>query len=200
MTELSTPSILRIDASGRYDGSASRALSSHLVEQLTASHPDASVTVRDLAPGLPFVDAEWIGANFTPADARTDAQNAILTLSDGLIAEIEAADILVIGTPIYNFGPPAVLKAWIDMVARAGKTFRYTENGPVGLLEGKKAYVAIASGGTEMGSEIDFLSGYFRHFLGFIGINDVEFFAADQMMMRGEERVDHAKAAIEAAL
>lgn len=200
MTDLSSPNILRIDASGRHEGSASRALGDHLVAQMKAKHPGASVMARDLAPGVSFVDADWIGANFTPAEARTDEQSAKLAVSDALIEEIEAADILVITTPIYNFGPPAVLKAWIDMVARAGKTFQYTENGPVGLLEGKKAYVAIASGGTEVGSDIDFLSGYLRHFLGFIGISDVEHFAADQMMMRGAERVDHAKAEIEAAI
>ncbi len=200
MTDLPSLAILRIDASGRHDGSVSRALGDHLVEQLKAKHPGASVAARDLAPGVPFVDASWIGANFTPAEARTNEQSAKLAVSDALIEEIETADILIIDTPIYNFGPPAVLKAWIDMVARAGKTFRYTENGPVGLLEGKKAYVAIASGGTEVGSEIDFLSGYLRHFLGFIGITDVELFAADQMMMRGAERVDHAKTEIAATV
>ena len=84
---------------------------------------------------------------------------------------------------IYNFGVPAALKAWIDQIARAGVTFKYTENGPVGLLDGKRAIIAVASGGTEVGSEIDFATGYMRHIMGFIGIHDVEVVAADQLML-----------------
>ena len=106
---------------------------------------------------------------------------------------------MVIGSPIYNFGVPAALKAWIDMIARARKTFHYTDNGPEGLLTGKKAYVLMASGGTEVGSEIDFASGYLRHVLGFIGIDDVTIIAADQQMMRGDDALSQAMDRIEAA-
>jgi hypothetical protein len=99
------------------------------------------------------------------------------------VAELKAADTLVIGLPIYNFGVPAALKAWVDQVARAGVTFKYSEYGPKGLLEGKRAIVAVASGGTEAGSDIDFATGYIRHVLGFIGITDVEFVTADRLML-----------------
>ncbi|RMA44242.1 FMN-dependent NADH-azoreductase [Rhodophyticola porphyridii] len=178
-----TNSVLRIDASARRTGSVSRDLSDRIIARLGG---DASVVHRDLADGLPLIDEAWIGANFTPAPDRTEAQRATLELSDTLIAEIEAAGTIVIGTPIYNFGVPAALKAWVDLVARAGVTFTYTESGPVGLLSGKRAIVAIASGGTRVGSEIDFAAGYLRHVLGFIGIHEVDFVTADQLMIDAE--------------
>ena len=143
----------------------------------------ATVTTRDLSTPLPLIDSTWIGANFTPADDRTDDQKATLALSDTLIAEIEAADTLVIGLPIYNFAVPSAFKAWVDLVARAGVTFRYTENGPEGLLKGKRAILAVASGGTEVGSDHDFATGYARHMLGFMGITDVSVVAADRLMI-----------------
>lgn len=99
--------------------------------------------------------------------------------------------------PIYNFGVPAVFKAWIDQIARARKTFRYSETGPVGLLEGKKAYVVIASGGTEADSAMEFATGYVRHVLGFVGVNDVEFIFADKLMFDGETKTAAANAKIE---
>lgn len=111
-----------------------------------------------------------------------------LALSDTLVGELKSADTIVIGTPVYNFAVPAALKAWIDLVARARETFQYTEDGPVGLLQGKKAYVIIASGGTKVGSEIDFAGNYLKHVLGFIGITDVTIVAADQLMMEPKNR------------
>lgn len=177
-----THSILRIDASARRDGSVSR----DLADRIIARFPDATVTRRDLAGGLPLIDETWVGANFTPEADRTDEQRATLALSDRLIAEVQAADTLVIGLPIYNFGVPATLKAWVDQIARAGVTFRYTENGPEGLLTGKRAIVAVASGGTETGSEIDFATGYLRHVLGFVGITEVAFVAADRLSLNPE--------------
>ena len=187
-------SVLRIDASARRDGSVSRDLVSRIIERLDADH----VTTRDLADGLPLITEAWVGANFTPADQRSPAQHDTLALSDTLIAEVQAADTLVIGLPIYNFGVPAALKAWIDLVARAGVTFRYTENGPVGLLEGKRAIIAVASGGTEAGSDVDFATGFLRHVLGFIGITDVTFVAADRLMLDAESAVAKARTAIDA--
>jgi FMN-dependent NADH-azoreductase len=148
-----------------------------------------NVITRDLSDGLPFVSEEWVGANFTPAEDRTDAQRGVLATSDALIEELQAADEVVIGLPIYNFGMPAVLKAWIDQIARARVTFRYTENGPVGLLEGKPATIILASGGTEAGSAIDFALPHLKHILGFIGIHDVTVFSADQAMKGGEEKI-----------
>jgi FMN-dependent NADH-azoreductase len=180
--------VLRIDASGRHEGSQSRALTDKVLAQLKAAGA-ARVIARDLAGGVELVDQAWINANFTPEEDRTEAQVLRLRGSDALVDELVQSDVIVIGTPIYNFGVPAALKAWVDQVARARKTFRYTENGPVGLLEGKKAYIVVASGGTEVGSGIDFATGYLKHILGFIGIHDVTVFAADQLMVQGEERI-----------
>lgn len=182
--------ILRVDASARTAGSSSRALADAVIERLA---PD-NIVHRDLVESLPFVTEDWVGANFTDESERSEGQKAELALSDSLVDELFAADTLVIGTPIYNFAVPAALKAWIDLIARARKTFHYTANGPEGLLSGKKAYVLIASGGTELGSEIDFASGYLRHVLGFVGITDVTIIAADQQMIRGEAALDQALA------
>lgn len=187
--------ILRIDASARTTGSSSRALTDVLIEKLAPEN----VVTRDLIEAVPFVTEEWVDANFTDESERSTEQKAELAFSDRLVDELFAADILVIGTPIYNFAIPASLKAWIDMIARARKTFHYTANGPEGLLSGKKAYVLIASGGTEVGSDIDFASGYLRHILGFVGITDVTIVAADQQMMKGEAALSAALEKIESA-
>ena len=189
--------ILHINSSARTDGSVTRVLSQKLVEKL--SDADTKIVSRDIgAAPLPILTEDWVGANFTPDDARTTAQQDALALSDQLIAEIEAADTIVLGVPVYNFGVPAAFKAWIDLVARARKTFQYTENGPVGLLQGKTAYVAIASGGTPSGSEIDFATPYVHHVLGFLGIHDVSIIAADQLMATGDSKVSAAEAQINA--
>ena len=189
--------IFHLDASARTEGSVTRALSQQLVDVLSSA--DTSVVKRDigLSP-LPLLTEAWVGANFTPDEARSDAQRQTLALSDALIAELEAADTLVLGVPIYNFGVPAGFKAWVDLIARARKTFKYTETGPVGLLEGKKAYVVIASGGTESGSAVDFATPYLKHVLGFLGIHDVQIVAADQLMAAGEDKVAAAQEKIAA--
>ncbi|MFT5427258.1 MAG: FMN-dependent NADH-azoreductase [Gammaproteobacteria bacterium] len=106
------------------------------------------------------------------------------------------ADTLVIGIPIYNFSMPAGFKAWSDLGARVGETFKYTENGPVGLLEGKKAYIAVASGGTKVGSEIDFLTPWLRHYLGFIGIHEVKIVQAEALNSNGDKAVEEARTSI----
>lgn len=189
--------ILHIDASARTEGSVTRTLSQKLVDRLSGGH--RQVIRRDIGrEALPLLSEAWVGANYTPDEARTPEQVETLQLSDELIGELEAADTLVIGVPIYNFGVPAAFKAWIDLVARAGKTFKFTESGPVGLLEGKSAYVAIASGGTQSGSEIDFTTPYVRHVLGFLGIHDVQIIAADQLMMTGDSKVAAAQQEIDA--
>ncbi|MGY9049960.1 hypothetical protein P775_10425 [Puniceibacterium antarcticum] len=177
-----TNHVLRIDTSARHEGSVSRELTDKVLAKLAAK----DVTVRDLSTPLPLIDSTWIGANFTPADTRSDDQKSTLALSDTLIAELNAADTIVIGLPVYNFGVPSTFKAWIDLVARAGVTFRYTENGPEGLLTGKRAILAVASGGTEVGSDYDFASTYARHILGFIGITDVTIVSADRLMVDPE--------------
>ncbi len=171
--------VLHINASSRYDGSLTRAVSTQLTEILAGLH-EVTVQQRDVASGLPFINEEWINANFTDPTERSDAQKYVLTLSDQLIHEVKAADVLVIAVPIYNFGIPATLKAWIDLVARARETFRYTENGPEGLLENKKVYLVMASGGVPLESEVDFASQYLKFFMQFIGISDVTLVNANQ--------------------
>ena len=185
--------VLQVAASGRNEGSVSRMLTTDLVGALEERHGSIELTRRELNKGLSFVDEAWINANFTPPDERTAEQRATLADSDALVAELKAADVVVIGSPIYNFGVPAALKAWIDMVARARLTFRYTENGPEGLLDGKKAYVVIASGGVPVDSAVDFATPYLRHALAFIGITDVEVIAADQLNSRADESIDAAR-------
>ncbi len=187
--------ILYVTASIRSDAdSISRGLGQRLVDGLAAK-TGATVTPRDLAANdLPFVSAERFGANLTPAAERTPEQAELAVIADTLIAELQAADTIVIASPIYNFGAPATLKAWADLVARAGTTFRYTETGPEGLLTGKKAYLAIASGGTPVGSDIDFMSRWLTFFLGFLGITDVEIVAADGIMgADGEAKIAAAQ-------
>ncbi len=186
--------VLRIDASARRTGSITRDLSDRIIERLV---PETVIT-RDLTDALPLIDEAWMGANFTPAADRDAAQAAKLALSDTLIDEIMQADTLVIGLPIYNFSVPAALKAWIDQIARAGVTFQYSETGPKGLLEGKRAIFAVASGGTEVGSDIDFATGYLRHIMGFIGITDVQIVHADRMAVEPEETIKAAHAQVDA--
>lgn len=188
--------VLRIDASMRRDGSVTRDLADALVAVLADAPSGAAVTNRDLADGLPLIDEAWIGANFTDPGDRSDAQREHLALSNELVGELKAADAVVLAVPVYNFGVPAAMKAWVDLIARARETFRYSENGPVGLLEGKKAYLVIASGGTELGSDIDFASGYLKHILGFVGITDVTLIAADRLAVSPEESLASARAAI----
>ncbi|NSY39681.1 FMN-dependent NADH-azoreductase [Leisingera sp. ANG59] len=189
-----TRTVLHIDSSARTEGSVTRDLSAQIVSRLGAGN----VVRRDLAAPLPLLDGAWIGANFTPADQRSDEQKQLLALSDSLIAELKQADTIVIGAPIYNFSVPSTLKAWIDLVARVGVTFRYTESGPIGLLEGKRAIVAVASGGTQAGSDIDFATTYLRHVLGFIGITEVEIVAADAMSIDAEGALAKAQTQIQA--
>ncbi|MEO0413112.1 MAG: NAD(P)H-dependent oxidoreductase [Pseudomonadota bacterium] len=192
--------ILRIDSAMRTNGSHTRAIADNLIDALQQRNGASVVTRRDLAQSpVPFVDEAWIGANFTDPDARTDDQRAVLAGSDTLVEEIEAADILVIGAPIYNFGIPAALKAWIDMIARARRTFRYTADGPEGLLKGKKTFVVTVSGGTKAGSEWDFATPYLRHVLGFVGLDDVTFITADGSAGQDGIRAD-AQRQIDAAI
>lgn len=192
-------STLLIHASGRQAGSTSRQLLAEVRTDLAAA--GENIVERDLATtAIPFVDEAWIKANFTAEEDRTDGDRAALALSDSLVAELKGADQIVIALPVYNFSVPAVLKAWIDQVARARVTFKYTENGPVGLLEGKRALIVMVSGGTPAGSDIDFASAYLRHILGFIGITDVTLAAADRIMADADAAVERARTGIDAWL
>ncbi len=193
-----TLKVLRIDSSVSGEGSMTRRVADALVAELERGDGPIDLRVRDLASQPPrLLDPDWVKANFTPPEGRGEAERAALAESDALVAELKAADVLVIGVPIYNFGIPAVLKAWVDLVARARVTFRYKEQGPVGLLTGKRAYLAVASGGTPVGSAVDFATGYLRHVLGFLGITEVEVVAADRVATRGgDEALAEAKVRI----
>ncbi|WP_112321289.1 FMN-dependent NADH-azoreductase [Oceanibium sediminis] len=176
---------LLIQSSARKPGSVTRKLASDLAAAL-----GAPVTERDVSAGLPLIDEAWIAAR----DAG--AENGAHDLSDELIAELRDHDTLIIAVPVYNFAIPASLKAWIDQIARAGETFRYTENGPEGLLKGKTAYLVIASGGTPVDSGWDYATPYLRHVLGFIGITDVHVVAADSLGNNADKVLDAAEARI----
>ena len=189
--------ILRVDSSASTETAQSRGLSTRIIDGLRALGKSLEVTVRDLNERLPQVDRAWIEANNTPVEDHTEEQKKILSLSNTLIAEIEAADTLIIGVALYNFSIPASLKLWIDLICRARKTFAYLDGSPKGLMTGKKAIVCFASGGTPFGSDIDFASGYIRHILSFIGIKDITFIAADKHLM-DNQALTRANASIDA--
>jgi FMN-dependent NADH-azoreductase len=192
---MTSQNTLRIDASARKTGSTTRSLT----DQVIAKRPrDVLQTLDLLDTPVPQIDETWIGANFTPAADRTEAQNDRLALSDKLVGQLVAADTVVIGLPIYNFGVPASLKAWIDHVARAGLTFHYTAEGPRGLLKNKKAILVIASGRTQIGSDIDFATDYMKHVLGFLGIEDVTVVGADRMVVDPDAALAAATAQVDA--
>jgi len=173
--------ILFLKTSPKNEGSISTELGEYLVNQLT-SVSKSTVTKRQLDEEIPFINQQIINGLYVEDSQKSFEQKEALKLSDAIVEDVNNHDTIVISTPIYNFSAPAVLKAWADMVARVNKTFSYTENGPVGLLKDKKAYVVISSGGTKVGSEIDFFTPWMKHFLKFIGITEVEFIAADQLM------------------
>lgn len=180
MQNNSTNTALLVNSSARFEGSQTRAASKALVNKLKTTGQLAQVIERDLSHGVELIDEDWINANFTNPAERSQEQLKRLAGSDRLVSELEAADTIIIGMPIYNFGPPAALKAWIDQVARAGRTFRYESSGPIGLLENKRAYLVVASGGTEIGSDIDFATDYLKHALSFIGISDTTVVTSDE--------------------
>ncbi|MBW8746725.1 MAG: NAD(P)H-dependent oxidoreductase, partial [Acidobacteria bacterium] len=148
-----------------------------------AAHPDGQVVVRDLTATVLWpITAEWIGAAFTPEDQRAGQQAELLKLSDALIAELENADEYVFGVPMHNFSVPSSLKLWIDQIARVGKTFSYGENGPKGLITGKKATFLLATGGVygpgSAMESLNFVEPYLRSAFGFLGVTDTTFLTA----------------------
>ncbi len=173
--------LLHINSSGRFQGSVTRDTSEAVVTYLKEETPNLDVIQRDLAMGLPFVDESWIQANFTKPEERSESQKEILDFSDQLVAELQEAEHILIASPIYNFSIPAVLKAWVDQIARANLTFCYTDKGPVGLLKNKKATVVMASGGVPIGSDMDMASPYLKHALSFVGITDVTVLDANSL-------------------
>lgn len=192
--------ILQINSSARSAGANSTRLADAITTRLKAANPGAVVELRDLAAHPhPVLDEAALGALFTPAEQRTPEQAARVALDDALIAQLQSADAIVLGVPMYNFGVPVQLKTWIDAIARAGVTFRYTENGPEGLIKGKKVYVALARGGLYRDTPADSQVPYLKGVLGFLGMTDVEFIYAEGLAM-GPETADKAFAEAEAAI
>ena len=181
------------------DGQSSK-LAQEFTDEWLAAHPGAKVFVRDLAGSpVPHLDAARFGAFLAKPESRTVEQQAVIRYSDTLIDELRRADVIVLGLPMYNFGIPSTLKAYFDHIARAGVTFRYTDKGAVGLLRGKKAYVIAARGGNYLGTPNDFVTGYVRQFLAFVGIDDVEFIYAEGLAL-GERSVQSSMAAARGAI
>ena len=176
--------ILQINSSARREGSHSTRLAERIVARLREADPEATLAVRDLtATPHPILDEAALGALFTPAVQRTVEQAARVAQDDALIAEIQAADVVVLGVPMYNFGVPVQLKNWIDAISRAGVTFRYSANGPEGLLGGKKVYVALARGGKYRNTPADSQVPYLETVLAFLGMTDVHFVYAEGLAM-----------------
>ena len=187
--------LLHIDSSPLYGRSVSRELTGVFVTQWKSSHPDGTVVNRDLnSTPIPPINADWVGAVYTPEEARTPQQKELLSLSDSLLAELERADEYVIGVPMHNFGVPSVLKLWIDQISRVGRTFSYADGTPKGLIVGKRATFIIATGGiydaqTQMAS-FNFVEPYLRSVFGFLGVTDASFLTAGGTMAlnHGQDR------------
>jgi FMN-dependent NADH-azoreductase len=194
--------LLQINASISQENGESTRLAKKFVASYLARHPGTRVVSRDVAAAepVPHLNRERFGAFITQPAERTPAQHAVIAYSDALIEELKAADVIVIGLPMYNFGVPSQLKAYFDHIARAGVTFRYTESGPVGLLTGKKVYVFAARGGLYAGSPLDTQTSYVRDFLAFLGMKDVHFVHAEGLALGAESKeavLAKAAAAIE---
>jgi len=189
--------LLKINSSVQRDKSTSRKLVDELADVLSSKGD--TIVHRDLAEGVSLLSREMVEAFYTDPQKLTREQKQLLTESDTLIQELQQADTLILGIPIYNFSVPASVKAYFDLVARAGVTFKYSQKGPVGLLTNKKTYVVIASGGTAFKGAVDFASDYVQHFLSFIGINDITFIPADQLMFHAEKTLTNARAIIQEA-
>jgi FMN-dependent NADH-azoreductase len=192
--------LLQINASMFGENGQSTRLAERFVAGWREANRGAQVVVRDLAAEpVPHLDGQRMGALMSKPEERSAGQQAVVDYSDALIEEIRRADVIVLGLPMYNFALPSTLKAYLDHITRAGVTFRYTENGSVGLIGGKKVYVFAARGGLYKGSSEDTQTPYIRKILGFIGIDDVEFVYAEGLAM-GEEKKQAAIAGAEAAI
>lgn len=190
--------ILQITSSVRGTDSESTRVTDLIVNKLLSSNPDAKLVRRDFgAEPHPLLDGAAVGALFTPADQRSASQAARVALDDALIAEAQAADVIVIGAPMYNFGMPVQLKNWFDAIARSGVTFRYTETGPEGLLKNKKVYVATARGGVYP-VEADPQVPHIRMLLNFLGMTDHTFIYSSGLNMGPEAAAKGQQAANEA--
>ncbi len=193
--------LLQINSSLFGENGQSSKLANQFVSKWQRANPEGRVFTRDLAvEPVPHLTAERFQAFLADENARNEQQKAWVAESDALIEELEQADAIVMGLPMYNFGIPSALKAWIDHVARAGRTFRYTENGPVGLLQDRPVYLFAARGGQYRGSPRDTQTAYMTHFLNFIGIRNIEFIYAEGLNLGEQPReasLDQASACIE---
>ena len=188
--------IYQIDSSARKEGSTSRALAKKLLDKIKS--PEDEIIYRDLNEEMVFVSGlTESGMNIEKKD-QTDHHRKMFELSDQLVKELKESDIIIISAPIYNYGPPATLKAWSDLAARVGETFKFKPNGRrEGLLKNKKAYLVITSGGTKLNSKEDFLTPWLKFILNFFGIDEVETINADQMALNYEKSIKDAEKQID---
>ena len=201
--EKTVTNLLQINTSINNGNGQSSQLARQFVAAIQNRDPEVRITVRDVAAAepVPHLDAERFGAFITKPEERSTAQDAVIAYSDSLIKELQQADVIVLGLPMYNFGVPSQLKAYFDHIARAGVTFQYTDKGPVGLLTGKRAYVFAARGGVYAGTPLDTQTGYVRDFLRFVGITDVNFVYAEGLAISPQSKeAGLARAGAEIAL
>lgn len=189
--------ILKINSSANKETSVSRKYVDAIIQKITDTHNNSEIINRDVAyDNLSFLNDTTVASYFAQGE-RTAEQEKAIELSNSLVAELKSADVIVLGCPIYNFSIPAPLKAYFDLVSRAGLTFKYTEEGiPVGLLNNKKVYIAIPSGGLPVGSEMDLCSPYLKLIFGFFGLTDITIIPIDQLMMGAEEKMKQADALV----
>ena len=188
--------IYQIDSSARKKGSTSRALAKKLLEKIRK--PGDEIIYRDLDDEMLFVAGLTESGMSIPENERTDQHKKMFELSDKLVKELKESDVIIISTPIYNFGPPATLKAWSDLAARVKSTFKYSSDGKqIGLLENKKVYLVITSGGTKLGGKDDYLTPWLIHVLNFFGIKNIQTISADQMSIDYEKSIKDAERQID---
>ena len=189
--------IYQIDSSARKQGSTSRALAKKLLDKI--KKPDDERIYRDLDDEMVFVSGLTESGMKIEKKDQTDYHKKMFELSDKLVNELKESDIIIISAPIYNYGPPATLKAWSDLAARVGETFRFKPNGRrEGLLKNKRAYLVITSGGTKLNSKEDFLTPWLKFILNFFGIEKIDIISADQMSLDYEKSIKEAEKQIEA--
>ena len=188
--------IYQIDSSARKEGSTSRALAKKLLDKI--KKPEDEVIYRDLDDEMVFVSGLTESGMKIDKKDQTEHHKKMFELSDTLVKELKESDVVIISAPIYNYGPPATLKAWSDLAARIGETFRFKPNGRrEGLLKNKKAYLVITSGGTKLNSKEDFLTPWLKFLLNFFGIEKVEIISADQMALDYEKSIREAERQID---
>ena len=188
--------IYQIDSSARKEGSSSRALAKKLLDKI--KNPEDKIIYRDLDDEMVFVSGLTESGMKIDKKDQTEHHKKMFELSDTLVRELKESDIIIISAPIYNYGPPATLKAWSDLAARVGETFRFKPNGRrEGLLKNKKAYLVITSGGTKLNSKEDFLTPWLKFILNFFGIEKVDVISADQMALDYDKSIKDAEAQIE---